>query len=96
MLAILFNISSSLVSQILKPLDDVLPTVPWAFTCRDRNGWGTAFERLAFHRHVDFDVLARRSDTDVSEPGFDDVEFDAGLKEMHGGRVTHSVRTDAL
>ncbi len=83
-------------SEVFEPLDDVLPGVPGAFTLRDWNWGRAAFDRLALHRHVDLDVLARRGDADVSEPRLDDVQLNAGLKQMHGGRVAKSVGADAL
>jgi hypothetical protein len=61
--------------------------VPAAFAllCGDRGL--AAFDRLAFHGHVDLDVLACRGDADVPGPGLDDVELDPGLKQMQGGGV---------
>jgi hypothetical protein len=68
----------------LEPLDDVLPGVPAAFTLRCGDRELAAFDRRAFHGHVDLDVLACRGDADVPEPGLDDVELDPGLEQVPG------------
>ena len=67
-------------SEVFEPLDDVFAGVPAAFTCRAGSGRCAAFDRFAFHGHVDFDVLACGGDADVSEPGLDHVELDTGLE----------------
>ena len=67
-------------SEVFEPLDDVFAGVPAAFTFRAGSGRRTAFDRFAFHGHVDLDVLACGGDADVSEPGLDHVELDTGLE----------------
>jgi hypothetical protein len=67
-------------SQVFEPLDDVLAGVPAGFTFRVGNEGWAAFDRFAFHRHVDLDVLTCGGDADVSEPGLDHVELDTGLE----------------
>ena len=60
-------------SEVFEPLDDVLAGVPAAFTFRVGNEGWAAFDRFAFHRHVDLDVFACCRYADVSEPGLDHV-----------------------
>jgi hypothetical protein len=67
-------------SQVFDPLDDALAGVPAGFTFRVGNEGWAAFDRFAFHRHVDLDVLACGGDADVSEPGLDHVELGSGLE----------------
>jgi hypothetical protein len=52
-------------SQVFEPLDDVLAGVPAGFTFRVGNEGWAAFDRFAFHRHVDLDVLTCGGDADV-------------------------------
>ena len=67
-------------SEVFEPLDDVFAGVPAAFIFRAVSGRCAAFDRFAFHGHVDLDVLACGGDADVSEPGLDHVELDTGLE----------------
>ena len=69
-------------SEVFEPLDDVFAGVPAAFIFRAGGGSGrcAAFDRFAFHGHVDLDVLACGGDADVSEPGLDHVELGTGLE----------------
>src|SRR6266699_610074 len=83
-------------SEVFEPLDDVFAGVPAAFTFRAGSGRCAAFDRFAFHGHVDLDVLACGGDADVSEPGLDHVELDTGLEQVQGGRVAKGVRADGL
>jgi hypothetical protein len=53
-------------SEVFEPLDDVFAGVPAAFTFRAGSGRCAAFDRFAFHGHVDLDVLACGGDADVS------------------------------
>ena len=52
-------------SQVFEPLDDVLVDVPADFTFRVGNEGWAAFDRFAFHRHVDLDVLTCGGDGGV-------------------------------
>ena len=83
-------------SQVLEPIDDVLPTMPWGFSGRCRDRRRTALNSVPFHRQVDFDVLVRRGDADVAEPRLDDVDLHTGLEHMHGGGMPQGVGADAL
>src|SRR5258707_2066446 len=67
-------------SQVFEPLDDVLAGVPAGFTFWVGNEGWAAFDRFAFHRHVDLDVLTCGGDADVPGPGLDHVELGSGLE----------------
>src|SRR5258708_33381392 len=67
-------------SQVFEPLEDVLAGVPAGFTFLVGNQGWAAFDRFAFHRHVDLDVLTCGGDADVPGPGLDHVELGSGLE----------------
>ena len=54
----------------------------------------TALECLAFHFHIDFNILAGRRDADMSEPCTDDIEFNPSLEEVHSRCVAKGMRAN--
>ena len=78
------------ISETVEPGEDVGVGVPVG---RQRVALSdfASFHGLSLHCQVNLDVPVGRRDADMAEPAANHVDFDAGLKQVHGGRMTKRV-----